>query len=127
MRIHHIGLVCGSEEKADRFYEGLLGLEKTRSFAIGAALSKGLFGFDSGFRALMYGKDDVSFEVFVVEEPVAICPRLCHVAIEVENQATLLERCRKLGIQIMEVPKEGKTVTMIQDFDANLFELKEKI
>jgi catechol 2,3-dioxygenase-like lactoylglutathione lyase family enzyme len=127
MRIHHIALISGSEVKADRFYGELLGLEKIRSSTIESALSRGLFGFDRSFRALMYRKDDVSFEVFVVEEPVEIRPRLCHVAIEVDNQAQFLETCRTMVVQIIQVPKEERMVTMIQDFDGNLFELKEKI
>lgn len=126
MRIHHIGLVCGSEEQAERFYHHLLGLERTRSYAVPAEVSRGLFGFDRTYRAYVYGKGGVTLEVFVVEGAPTIHPHLHHVGLEVEDLKGFLERCREMGVEVLEVAKEGKTVTMIRDFDGNLFEIKEK-
>lgn len=126
MRIHHIALVCRSEENADRFYRVLLGLERTRSFTVPVELSRGLFGVDRTFQAITYLKDEMTAEVFVVEEAPAIIPHLHHVGLEVEDRKRFLDKCREMQVQIMETPKEGKVVTMIKDFDGNLFEIREK-
>lgn len=126
MRIHHIAVVCRSEENADRFYRDLLGLERTRSFTVSAELSRGLFGFDHSFKTLTYLKHDMTIEVFVVQEAPAIILCLHHVGLEVEDRKRFLEKCREMQVQIMETPKEGGVVTMIKDFDGNLFEIREK-
>ena len=124
MRVHHIGLVCSSEENAERFYRGLLGCERTRSYPVPAELSKGLFDFDCTYPAHVYVKDDITVEVFVVEGGAATHPRIHHVGLEVEDMKTFLERCRSMQVQIMEVPKGEKIITMIKDFDGNMFEIK---
>jgi len=31
MKLQHVALVCGSEDSADRFYRGLLGLKRIKS------------------------------------------------------------------------------------------------
>jgi len=126
MRIHHIGLVCRSEESADRFYQDVLGLEKTRSFVLSAELSRGLFGFDQSFQVITYLKHDVCFEVFVIEGAAVMAPQFHHAALEVEDRKKFMARCREMQVQIMEIPKEGKVITMIRDFDGNLFEIKER-
>ncbi len=126
MKIHHIALVCRSEESSDRFYQDLLGFEKMRSFTVSEELSRGFFGFESSFRAMTYAKDGMSFEVFVIEEGVAMSPRFNHVGLEVEDRAKFLEKCREMHVEIVEIPKEEKIITMIRDFDGNLFEIKDK-
>ena len=52
MELIHIGLVSTSESHADRFFGELLGLEKTRTSQLPAAISEGLFGVnqDLGIR-----------------------------------------------------------------------------
>ncbi len=126
MRIHHIALVCRSEENADRFYRDLLGFERTRSYTVPAELSSGLFGFDRGYVAITYQRSGMAFEVFVIEGGAICRPHVHHVGLEVEDQEGFLERCREMQVQIREVPKGGRIITMIRDFDGNLFEIKEK-
>lgn len=127
MKVRHVALVCRSEENADRFYRDLLGLERTRSFPVPVELSRGLFGFDRSFLALTYLKDDMTFEIFVVEEAPVIRPYLHHVGLEVEDRERFLERCGQMQVEIMEVPKGEKIITMIKDFDGNVFEIMEKV
>ncbi|NIO04379.1 MAG: hypothetical protein GTN74_07100 [Proteobacteria bacterium] len=126
MKIHHIALVCRSEESSDRFYQDLLGFEKIRSSIVSEELSRGFFGFDSSFRAMTYTKDRMTFEVFVIEEAVGMGPRFNHVGFEVEDRAKFLEKCREMHVEIVEIPKGERIITMIKDFDGNLFEIKEK-
>ena len=126
MRIQHVGLVCRSEGNSDRFYQDLLGLEKTRSFTLSRELARDLFGFDQSFQVITYLKDDAHFEIFVIEESKAAPPQFHHVALEVENRERFLEECRGMLVPVVDVSKEGKVVTMIRDFDGNLFEIKDK-
>ena len=126
MHVHHVGIVCRLEENADRFYRDLLGLERIRSYRVSSELSRGLFGFNRSFQAFTYLKDDMNFEIFVVEEAVVTRPHLHHVGLEVEHLKKFLDRCKEMQVEIMEVPKGAKIITMIKDFDGNLFEIKEK-
>jgi catechol 2,3-dioxygenase-like lactoylglutathione lyase family enzyme len=112
-------------ESADRFYGHLLGLERIRSFMIPSELSRDLFGFDHRLQALTYLKNDMCFEVFVVDEPHPPSPPLCHVALVVEDQKGFLERCDRVQVRVIKVSRGGKSVTMIKDYDGNLFEIKE--
>ncbi len=127
MKIHHVALVSGSEENSDRFYRGLLGFERIRSFTVSQELASGFFGYDSSIRAMTYVRGEVTFEVFVVEEGATIHPRFHHVGLEVESRARFLEKCREMQVEIMEIPKEDRIITMIRDFAGNLFEIKESL
>jgi len=126
MRIHHAGLVCRSEANADRFYQDLLGLKRIRSFTVSSDLSSGLFGFNESFQALTYRNDDKMVEIFIVPEMVPSDPHLHHTGLEVDDRKKFVEKCKGMGVQVMEVPKGEKTITMIRDFDGNLFEISEK-
>jgi catechol 2,3-dioxygenase-like lactoylglutathione lyase family enzyme len=124
MRIHHIAVVCTSEENADRFYQSLLGLERIRSYSVSAELSNGLFGFERGFQACTYVKGNMNVEVFVIEKSAVTPPSFHHVALEVDDLEVFLKRCREMKVQILQVPKGDKIITMIKDFDGNIFEIK---
>ncbi len=126
MKVHHIALVCQSEENADRFYQDILGLERIRSFTVSAELSKGCFGFDQSYQAMTYVRDEMNFEVFVIDKPTVIHPRLHHVGLEVEDLRGFLDKCREMQVEIAEVSKGEGVITMIKDFDGNVFEIKEK-
>ncbi|MBW2058548.1 MAG: VOC family protein [Deltaproteobacteria bacterium] len=126
MKLQHVALVSRSEESAQRFYGDLLGLERTRSFHVSADLSKGLFDSELHFEALTYLKGEMHFEIFLIGEGQWTPPRFHHIGLEVEDLEGFLKRCREKDVQVMEVPKGNKTVTMIKDFDGNLFEIRQK-
>ena len=52
MRVSHVALASSSEEKADRFYQGVLKLKKTRTVTLPASIMKSIFGLDH--RALVF-------------------------------------------------------------------------
>ncbi|NIQ38771.1 MAG: hypothetical protein GTN81_09295 [Proteobacteria bacterium] len=126
MKVHHIAVVCQSEENADRFYRDLLGLEKIRTFVVSAELSRGCFDFDQSYEARTYAGKGMTFEVFVVKNLDAPRLRLHHVGLEVEDHQKFLAMCREMGVEVRQVPKEDRIITMTKDFDGNLFEIKEK-
>ena len=126
MRLQHVGLVTRSEEKSDRFFTGVLGLEKTRSSRLPAELSSRLFGIDEDLAMLNYGNDDLLFEIFVSSRSDLAPHSVSHVCLEVPERSAFLERCAMMDVEIVEVPKGDSVVVFIEDYDGNLYEIKEK-
>ena len=127
MRIGHVALVSGSEEKANRFYKDGLGLKELRSTVIPASLSKSLFGIDHEFKVIDFGNEEMKFEVFIAENEREVpSQRLDHVCLEVENREALLKKWEEMGFGILRVPKGDSLVIFLKDEDHNLFEIKEK-
>lgn len=126
MKILHIALECKSEQNADRFYSDLLGLEKSEPKLLPSELSEAIFGVSSEIKVLNYLDAEVRFEIFVHERPRARSCPIEHVCLEVGDLAEFLQRCRSLGMKIIQVPKGDYVVTFIKDLDGNLFEIKEK-
>ena len=124
MVLQHTGLVCSSEEKADRFYQELLGLEKLNVKTLPAELSRSLFKQDVDLPMINYANDNLHFEIFVsgrkdtVENPVS------HSCIAVEDREALVRRCKSAGVEVIEVPKGESMLVFIKDYDGNLFEVK---
>ncbi len=125
MKVRHHGLACRSEETAERFYEKFLGLKKLERKTVPAALSGAFFGIPSDLTVLNYVRDDVFFEVFIHESarPAAGSPN--HICLEVGDLESFLERCRVMGVPVIRAPRGDRWITFIQDFDGNLFEIKE--
>jgi len=126
MRLVHAGLVSSSEERADRFFCGVLGLEKTRRSELPAELAARLFGVDRGCEIVYYASGDVELEVFLTRLPGAPANRIGHLCLEVADRAELLARCAATGIAVREAPKGDSLIVFIEDEDGNLFEIKER-
>jgi catechol 2,3-dioxygenase-like lactoylglutathione lyase family enzyme len=126
MRLIHAALVSSSEHKADRFFGGVLGLEKTRRGQLSAELADRLFGIEEGCDILYYGIDGLEIEVFATGRPEIVEGRISHLCLEVADRAELLARCEKMGLAVRRAPKADYVVFFIEDEDGNLFEIKEK-
>jgi catechol 2,3-dioxygenase-like lactoylglutathione lyase family enzyme len=126
MRLIHAGLVSSSEDRADRFFGGVLGFEKTRRSALSAELADRLFGVDGGCEIVYYGSGDLELEVFLIALPEAAGSRIGHLCLEVESRAELLARCEAEGVAVREAPKGDSLIVFIEDEDGNLFEIKER-
>lgn len=126
MNITHIALTCSSEDKADRFYAGLLGLQKQPPKTVAAEVSGAIFGIDSELKVINYINEKIRFEMFVDNAGISNWRRIDHVCFEVEDLETFLQECRRAGADIIQVPKDDYLITFIKDFDGNLFEVKEK-
>ncbi|MBM3310590.1 MAG: hypothetical protein FJY80_03670 [Candidatus Aminicenantes bacterium] len=122
--LHHLGLVCRSVERADRFYRDVLGLEKSPPKSLPASLARPLFGLDKDVVVLNYAGKGVRFEVFVLEgaSPAAAVP--AHACLETDDLEGFLIRCRGWDVPVIRVPKGESWVTFIRDGDGNLFEVK---
>lgn len=125
MKVRHYGLACRSEETADRFYEKLLGLKKSERKTVPAALAEAFFGLSRDLAVLNYAGDGVYFEVFIHEKEASAARSPAHICLEVEGLDAFLERCRVMGVPVIRVPRGERWTTFIQDYDGNLFEIKE--
>lgn len=123
----HIGLVCSSEEKSDKFYQELLGLEKLKPGRAPRELAKPIFNVDKELKMINYTKGSVHFEIFIDERRTYDNTKIEHVCIEVEDLTRFLARCRSLGIEQFQVPKGDRLLTFVRDEDGNLFEIKESV
>jgi len=126
MRLIHAGLVSSSEDKADRFFGGVLGLEKTRRSELSAELANRLFGVDAGCEIVYYGSGDLELEVFLTRPPEMAGSRIGHLCLEVASRAELLARCAEMGVAVRQAPKGDSLIVFIEDEDGNLFEIKER-
>jgi catechol 2,3-dioxygenase-like lactoylglutathione lyase family enzyme len=123
MILRHVALACSSEEKSDKFYQDLLGLQKSEPKTIPAALSQALFDIDSELKIINYLDENLFFEIFVSDRNSGGAKRVDHVCLQTDDLNALLERCRRLQVKILQVPKGNKLLTFISDDDGNLFEI----
>ncbi|MBW1689890.1 MAG: VOC family protein [Deltaproteobacteria bacterium] len=57
MRLHHVGLVCSSQERADRFYEGILGLVKIKTSELTEDVTEQIFHTSHRCLMIFYGNE----------------------------------------------------------------------
>lgn len=126
MDLLHVGLTCSSEEKADCFYEGLLGFKKLDPEFLPNEMSTAIFGQDAGVKKIYYAGESFRFEIFVYSNGDYNSRLFDHVCFEVENLEEFLGKCHRNKVDIIRVPKGDYLVTFIKDFDGNLFEIKGK-
>ena len=124
MILRHVALTCSSEKKSDKFYQSLLGLQKSDSKTIPPALSKALFDINSELKVINYLNDFLHFEIFITGHNNISTKRIEHVCLEVDDLAEFLDKCRTLQVKIVQVPRGNKLVTFVSDDDDNLFEIK---
>lgn len=124
MQLKHVARVSSSEEKSDRFYINLLGLNKVGSKTLRSTLSKQIFNLDAELKIIDYSGDNIHFEIFIDDKKRRETNRIDHVCIQVDNLESFLETCRSMEIEIIQVPKGDAFITFIKDDDGNLFEVK---
>ncbi|HEX4961986.1 MAG TPA: VOC family protein [Thermoanaerobaculia bacterium] len=127
MKLLHVALVRSSEAASDRFFQGLLDLEKRRTKTASAELCAGLFGIAEEHRMVDYGNEHLLFEVFLSTRQDLAAPHIGHVCLEVEDLGGLLSRCAAFGVEVRQVARgDGSAVTFLADGDGNLFEIKQR-
>ena len=124
MILRHVALTCSSEKKSDRFYQDLLGLEKSEPNNLPTFLSKAIFSVGSPLIMINYRNEQVHFEIFITEHPIKNRRQIDHVSLEVDDLQIFLEKCRDLNVEISQIPKGDRALTFIRDFDGNIFEIK---
>ena len=127
MRLHHVGLVCSSQERADRFYEGILGLAKIKTSELTEDVMEQIFHTPQRCLMIFYGNDGFAVEVFVPEESPARKTRFEHLCLEVKEREAFLKKCHDNGLEVRRIPKGDTFLAFVADYDGNLFEIKETL
>jgi len=125
MRLHHVGLVCSSQERADRFYEGILGLAKIKTTELPEELTEQIFHKAQRCLMILYEKDGCAVEVFVPEELPGRKDAFEHLCLEVPEREAFLKTCEENGLEVRRIPRGDAFIAFVGDFDGNLFEIKE--
>jgi catechol 2,3-dioxygenase-like lactoylglutathione lyase family enzyme len=123
MILKHVALCATTEENADKFYRDLLGLSKTAPKMLSPSLSVAIFNINTEMTVINYQNETIRFEIFIVDSLDSKENQVNHTCIEVGDKEAFINRSRDTGVMIRRVPREGKIVTFISDFDGNLFEI----
>jgi len=126
MRLHHVAVVCRTQENADRFYGTLLGLKKIKTQVLEEQFMEALFGEPVACALVLYGNESVAVEVFVPEAFPDRRTPFVHACLEVKDREGFSRRCEHEGLVVKRIPKGNSVVIFVQDFDGNLFEIKEE-
>ncbi|MGD8768433.1 MAG: VOC family protein [Desulfobacterales bacterium] len=127
MKLHHIAIVCSSIERADRFYEGVLGLKKIKSGTLDRAFGEQLFGISQECEMILYGNEDFRIEVFVTVSVPKMKTPYQHICLEVKDRQSFAEKCEQSGLIVKRFSKGDYLIIFIEDYDGNLFEIKESM
>ena len=125
MKIIHSGLAASSEEKADRFFIDILGLEKSVPKTLDRKLAQAIFGINDELLIIHYQGGTVHYEILVYQEYKAPEKQIAHSCIQVTDLINFVNKCRDEGLKIVEIAKGSVVITFISDYDGNLFEVKE--
>ena len=126
MKYVHTGLGARSEENADRFFVNILALEKSAPKVLNKEITYAIFGISEELLIINYKNENVHYEILVYNEYRAPEKQIAHSCLQVKDLINIVNKCRKTGLKVVEVPKGTGVVTFISDFDGNLFEIKEE-
>lgn len=124
MILDHVGIINKDEAGAVRFYRDILGLEKIKESVVSVDLARQLFAADRDIKMLVYGKENVKVEIFIVPDisfPSSLVPHFC---LQVPDLAALLEKAKSEGVRVISAERGGRTVYFVEDFFGNRIELK---
>ena len=124
MFVKHVGLTCRTEANADKFYRDFLGLKKSEPKTLPSNLCRAIFNLDLELQIIDYENQNTHFEIFVTNQHNSPARQIEHVCLEVDDLSDFIEKCRSMDVTVKRIPKGDKTLTFIEDFDGNLFEIK---
>ncbi|MHA1234085.1 MAG: VOC family protein [Promethearchaeota archaeon] len=126
MKIEHIAVSSNSVEEADEFFINLLELKKERDFVVPDDLMEKFFGVKKAQRVLRYENEDLSVEAFITNDKNQSPNNFTHTCLIVEDRIRLIERAKKLNIEVIQVPRKNSDgfYLFLKDFYGNLFEIK---
>ena len=129
MKFEHIAVGYNSEEEADKFFIDLLGLKKVRSKSAPPDLMEKFFGVKREQTFVVYGKENLKFEVFMTNDKSKAKDVFTHSCLVIKNRDEFVEKTSSMGFNVMKVPrKDGEGYYLfIKDSFQNLYEIKEKM
>jgi len=127
MLFDHVGIMNEDEAGAVRFYEGILGLEKIRESSAPPELSRQLFSVDREIKMLVFGKEDIKVEIFIVPGLSLPHPSVPHFCVQTPDPGALLEKAKKEGVKVISAERGGRPVHFLEDFSGNRIEVKARL
>ena len=125
MKLHHVAVICSSQENADRFYQVILGLQKIKTSPLSEDLAGQIFDIAQKCQIILYASETFAVEVFVPASfPEKRAP-FVHLCLEVEDREQFVGRCQEMALPVKRIEKGDSFLTFVQDYDGNLFEIKE--
>ena len=88
-------------------------------------LSKQIFNIDEECSILNYGNHRIKFEIFITEKGCSRESTMAHTCLEVYDRNSFIQKCSKMNVEILQIPKGESVLIFIKDYDGNLFEIKE--
>jgi catechol 2,3-dioxygenase-like lactoylglutathione lyase family enzyme len=122
-----MAMVCSSIERADRFYEGILGLKKIKSGTLDRVFGEQLFDISQECEMILYGNEDFRIEVFVTVSGPKMKAPYVHLCLEVKDRKSFAKKCEEAGLTVKRIPRGDYLIVFIEDYDGNLFEIKESM
>ncbi|MFX1375628.1 MAG: VOC family protein [Promethearchaeota archaeon] len=128
MKIEHIALGYNSEEEADKFFIDLFGLKKIRLKSVPEDLMKKFFCVNRESKFVVYGNEDILFEVFITNDNTKAQDVFTHSCLLIENRDEFMSRASSMGFDLVKVPRKESNgyYLFIKDGFQNLYEIKEK-
>jgi len=126
-KIEHIAIASNTEEDSDKFFTGLLGLIKTRSFEVAADLMEKFFGVNKVQKIIRYERRSLSFEVFITNDNSKATDIFSHVCILIKERDIFVNKVSSMGFPVIKVPRRDSNgyYLFIKDAFENLYEIKE--
>jgi hypothetical protein len=126
LKIEHIAVSSNSEEDADEFFINLLELKKERDFVVPEDLMEQFFNVKKAQRIIRYENEDLSIEAFITDDKNQARDRFTHTCLIVEDRIRLIEKAKKLNIEVIQVPRKNSEgfYLFLKDSYGNLFEIK---
>jgi catechol 2,3-dioxygenase-like lactoylglutathione lyase family enzyme len=125
MQLDHVGIVNRDGGEAVRFYHDLLGLDTIKESSVSPDLGRKLFSVDHGIDMLVYGREDLKVEVFILPGFTPPLPAVPHFCIQVPDLSGLLDKAKGAGVKVISAERGGRTVHFIEDFSGNRIEVKQ--
>jgi catechol 2,3-dioxygenase-like lactoylglutathione lyase family enzyme len=125
MLLDHVGLVNRNKGEAVRFYHGLLGLDTIKESSVSPELGRKLFSVDCEMEMLVYGRENIKVEVFILPWFTPPLPAVPHFCIQVPDLPVFLDRAKRAGVKMVAAERGGRTVYFVEDFSGNRIEVKQ--
>ncbi len=125
MVFDHVGIMNEEEDGAVRFYRDILGLEKIKESSVSPELAQKLFSVGVEMKMLVFGKENLKVEVFIVPAFIRSSPCVAHLGIQVQDLSGLLEKAKEEGVKVISAERGGRTVYFVEDFSGNRIEVKQ--
>ncbi|RLF31317.1 MAG: hypothetical protein DRN07_07440 [Thermoplasmata archaeon] len=122
-KINHVALTYSDKEKADVFFNKILGLELKKTFTLSPELSYQIFGIKQKVTVFSYENEYIRFEIYITDKKTE--HTYDHTCIIVKSFDDFIKKCKKHGLNPFLIEKDGKRYLFLRDFNGNLFEIKE--